>query len=540
MQLGFLDGYEGYLLAKYSSIYTMTKYTKLREEYYNNLGNGTSLVITTYNWPKALEACLNSALEQTVAPKEIIIADDGSKQETIDLVKRFQQSYPQSNIIHSWQEDKGFRAGMSRNRAISKAMGNYIIIIDGDLILNRHFVEDHIKNMERGCFIQGSRVITSPAVAKEIMEGKKINLFTKGLKNNMNMVRSKLLSKIFTKVDRNLRGIRSCNMSFFKEDLIKVNGFEEEIEGWGREDSELAVRLFNIGCKKKKLKFEALTCHLYHNENDRSRLKKNDEYLANAIENKKQKLRKGLIDMEEVTLVITSCGRFDLLEETLDSFFKYNTYPIKKIIITEDSTEGKKLERLISKYNDKNNNFKLIVNETRLGQLKSIDKAYREVDTKYIFHCEDDWKFLKKGFIEKSMELMEEDEKILVVGLRDKKDFAEGFFYDEDYISKNGEKYYGVKDEIFTYNPALRRKKDMDLFGLHEKLENQRYEEVLSDFYKERGFKTVFFKEPYVTHIGNKRHVHFSKNRKNTVLSFKIDRLVKKIRAKILKLKGKL
>ena len=294
LQLGFLDGYEGYLLAKYSSIYTMTKYTKLREEYYNNLGNDTSLVITTYNWPKALEACLNSALDQTVTPKEIIIADDGSKQETINLVKSFQQSYPNNNIIHSWQEDKGFRAGMSRNRAISKATGNYIIIIDGDLILNRHFVEDHIKNMEKGCFIQGSRVITSSTVAKKMMEGKKINLFTKGLKNNMNMVRNKLLSKIFTKVDKNLRGIRSCNMSFFKEDLIRVNGFEEEIEGWGREDSELAVRLFNIGCKKKKLKFEALTCHLYHNENDRSRLKKNDEYLANAIKNKKMKAKKGL------------------------------------------------------------------------------------------------------------------------------------------------------------------------------------------------------------------------------------------------------
>lgn len=294
LQLGFLDGYEGYLLAKYSSIYTMTKYTKLREEYYNHLGNDTSLVITTYNWPKALEMCLNSALNQTVSPKEIIIADDGSKQETIDLVKRFQQSYPKNNIIHSWQEDKGFRAGMSRNRAINKATGNYIIIIDGDLVLNRHFVEDHIKNMQKECFIQGSRVITSPTVAKQMMEGKKINLFTKGLKNNMNMMRSKFLSKIFTKVDKNLRGIRSCNMSFFKEDLIRVNGFEEEIEGWGREDSELAVRLFNIGCKKKKLKFEALTCHLYHNENDRSRLKKNDEYLANAIESKKTKAKKGL------------------------------------------------------------------------------------------------------------------------------------------------------------------------------------------------------------------------------------------------------
>ena len=244
--------------------------------------------------------------------------------------------------------------------------------------------------------------------------------------------------------------------------------------------------------------------------------------------------------MKEVTLVITSCGRFDLLEETLDSFFEYNTYPIKKIIITEDSTEGKKLKKLISKYDNRNQNFRLIVNETRLGQLKSIDKAYREIDTEYIFHCEDDWRFFKKGFIEKSMELLEEDEKILVVGLRAKEDFVQDFFYDKDYISKTGEKYYNVKGEIFTYNPALRRKKDMDLFGLHEKLENQKYEEVLSNFYKDRGFKSIFLKEPAVEHIGNKRHVHFSKNRKNTVFSFKIDRMIKKIRAKILKMKGKI
>ena len=243
---------------------------------------------------------------------------------------------------------------------------------------------------------------------------------------------------------------------------------------------------------------------------------------------------------DEVSLIITSCGRFDLLEETLDSFFKYNTYPIKKIIITEDSTEGNKLKKLVSKY--ENQNFQLIVNETRLGQLKSIDKAYKEVDTEYVFHCEDDWEFFREGFIEKSIELLKEDEKILIVGGRAKKDYLEGFFFDEseDYVSKSGEKFYKVKGEIFTYNPGLRRKKDMYLFGLHEKLENQRYEEVLSDFYKEKGFKTIFFKEPFVRHIGNKRHVHFSNKRKNTVLNFKIDRLIKKIRAKWLKFRGKI
>ena len=80
--------------------------------------------------------------------------------------------------------------------------------------------------------------------------------------------------------------------------------------------------------------------------------------------------------MKEVSLVITSCGRFDLLKKTLDSFFEKNTYPIKKIIITEDSTEGEKLKKLISEYENKN--FCLIVNKKRIGQLRSIDKAYNE------------------------------------------------------------------------------------------------------------------------------------------------------------------
>ena len=297
-QLGFLDGYEGYLLAKYSSIYTMTKYTKLREEYYKNLGFNTSLIITTYNWPEALEVCLNSVMNQTVLPKEIIIADDGSKQETLNLVKKFQQSYPQISIIYSWQEDKGFRAGESRNKAILKATGEYIIIIDGDLLLERHFVQDHIENMEKGCFIQGSRVITSENKKNQILNGElpelPVSLFDKELKNKLNMIRNKFLSKLIKNKTFELKGIRSCNMSFFKEDLLKVNGFEEEIQGWGREDSELAVRLFNQGIKKKKIKFSALTYHLYHKENDRSQLEENTKYLENAIKNKKLKAIKGL------------------------------------------------------------------------------------------------------------------------------------------------------------------------------------------------------------------------------------------------------
>ena len=298
LQLGFLDGYEGYLLAKYSSIYTMTKYTKLREQYFKTLGKDTSLIVTTYNWPQALEICLNSVLRQTALPKEIIVADDGSREETINLVKKIKDSNPNVKIIHSWQEDDGFRLSMSRNKAIAKATGKYVIIIDGDLILERHFIQDHIENMEKGYFIQGSRVIISEEESKKILKGKlpefpKV-LFEKGYKNKANTIRNKLLSKIVTKKDKKLSGIRGCNMSFFREDLVKVNGFEEKIQGWGREDSEIAVRLFNSGIGKKKLKFGGLTYHIYHKENDRSGLAENDEFLARVIKEEKKKAEKGL------------------------------------------------------------------------------------------------------------------------------------------------------------------------------------------------------------------------------------------------------
>ncbi|BBM37274.1 glycosyltransferase [Pseudoleptotrichia goodfellowii] len=242
--------------------------------------------------------------------------------------------------------------------------------------------------------------------------------------------------------------------------------------------------------------------------------------------------------MKEVSLVITSCGRFDLLERTLDSFFEKNTYPIKKVIITEDSTEGNKLKKLVSKY--KNQNFDLIINETRLGQLKCIDKAYKKVDTEYVFHCEDDWLFLKEGFIEKSLEVIEDNPKIAIVGLRPREDCTEIPLCDEPYFSKSGVEFFEIRDHVFTYNPGLRRKDVCDLFGSHEKLEGTLWEDELCKFYKERGYRMVSFAERYVEHIGNKRHVHFSKRGKNSVLDFKIDRMIKKIRYNLLKMFGKI
>ena len=119
-----------------------------------------TLIITTYNWPEALLLVLNSVKRQKIFPEEIIIADDGSNDTTKDLIISYKKNCD-IKIIHSWQEDLGFRASRSRNNAIKKASGDYIVLIDGDTILHPNFVKDHIKSAEPGFFVQGSRALLS-------------------------------------------------------------------------------------------------------------------------------------------------------------------------------------------------------------------------------------------------------------------------------------------------------------------------------------------------------------------------------------------
>ena len=246
-----------------------------------------SLIITTYNWEKALEQVIKSAFNQSVLPDEMIIADDGSKPSTKELIRGFQKDSPIS-LIHSWQEDLGFRAAMSRNKAIARASNEYLIIIDGDIVLHPDFIRDHQKHAEKNQFTIGPRVILSEQTSNLIFNQKinSISYFTKGIRNRKNTVRSPILTKLFSTQTTSLKGIRSCNMGFLKEDAIKINGFNEDFTGWGREDSEFAVRLFNAGLKRKNIKFNAIGYHLYHPENTRKNLQKNDEILENSISSK--------------------------------------------------------------------------------------------------------------------------------------------------------------------------------------------------------------------------------------------------------------
>ncbi len=245
-----------------------------------------SLIITTYNWPESLILALRSIEKQTIVPEEVIIADDGSTAETKEIIDKFQKD-SDLNIIHSWQEDKGFRVAQSRNKAIVKSSGDYIILVDGDMILHRKFIQDHIKNAQANYFVQGSRVLLTEDKSEKILDSKRtsFSFFSTGLKNRKNAIRSNLLSKIFSSKKNYLKGVRSCNMAFFKDDCMKVNGFNEDFIGWGREDSEFAVRLLNSGINRKNVRFNMIQFHLWHKEATRDSLVQNEATLHSAIDN---------------------------------------------------------------------------------------------------------------------------------------------------------------------------------------------------------------------------------------------------------------
>ena len=254
-----------------------------------------SLIITTYNRPDSLLLVLKSIENQTIFPEEVVIADDGSTVETKEVITKFQKD-SELNIIHSWQEDNGFRAAKSRNKAIAKSSGDYIVLIDGDIILHPKFIQDHVNNAKVGYFIQGSRVLLTQDITEQIIISKKISFsfFSKGLNSRKNSIHSNFLSRIFSTYKNSPRGTRCCNIAFFKQDCVNVNGFNNEFEGWGREDSEFVVRLLNNGLNRKNVRFNAIQYHLWHKEIDRKSLDYNNQLLYKSIENKLKVCTKGI------------------------------------------------------------------------------------------------------------------------------------------------------------------------------------------------------------------------------------------------------
>ncbi|CAL1521339.1 glycosyltransferase family 2 protein [Chitinophaga sp. MM2321] len=260
-----------------------------------------SLLISTYNWPAALSLCLNSIRSQTVLPTEVIVADDGSREDTRELINLIKKDFPVP-LIHVWQEDKGFRLAQIRNKGIAQSTSDYIIQIDGDLILDKHFIEDHMALAEEGYFITGSRALLSAHITDKLLQGHKIavNYRSAPFSHIFNALRSASLSEYLStryKVNGKYKYyVKGCNMSFWKKDLITVNGYDENFTGWGMEDNDIAVRLLNAGIRKKFIKMGGVAFHLYHHENSRGKHQENSVLVKAAVSSKKIKADKGILE----------------------------------------------------------------------------------------------------------------------------------------------------------------------------------------------------------------------------------------------------
>ena len=237
-----------------------------------------SFIVLTYNRADALLAVLHSLSKQCGEQHEVLIADDGSRPEQVQLVLSQSPAF-KCPVYHVWHPDTGFTAARCRNLAAVRASGDYLVFLDGDCVPNWNFVARHTGLAEKGCFVNGSRVLLSESLSRRAVQGE---IFLPGcsvvfwlharLRGDCNKLLHLVLwpSRLFRVKQRfDWRGIRSCNFGLWKTDFEDVNGFDEVFSGWGHEDADLVLRLSHSGILRKNGFMATEVFHLWHPENKR-------------------------------------------------------------------------------------------------------------------------------------------------------------------------------------------------------------------------------------------------------------------------------
>jgi len=254
-----------------------------------------SLVINTFNQPDYLHRVLRAVSRQSVLPEEVLLADDGSANETQLVFSQWRGAQP-FRCKHVRQEHQGFRRARILNLAIASSRGDYLVFLDGDTIPHPRFIADHQALAGKSQFVQGHRALIGETAAvwfgkNDFPPDRRRAIWQNqisGLKNSFRWPFA------FRKINPRLRGIRGCNLAIWRADLVRVNGYNEAFVGWGREDSELVVRLKNIGVRRLDVRGRALCYHLWHPPVSRAELASNDELLAMAILKKHTRCEQGL------------------------------------------------------------------------------------------------------------------------------------------------------------------------------------------------------------------------------------------------------
>lgn len=232
-----------------------------------------SVIISTYNAHQWLEKVLWGYECQDYKEFELVIADDGSGEDTRAVIEEF-KSRGILKIVHVWHADEGFQKSRILNKAIQAATGDYLIFSDGDCIPRHDFVKVHAVNASPGYLLSGGYFMlpmeTSLAITQnDVSNGNAFNvkwLYQRGLVKSFKD--NKLTSKGFKEWFLNFITPTKAtwnghNSSGWKKDLIAVNGFNEEMQ-YGGQDRELGERLVNVGIKTKQIRYSAICVHLDH------------------------------------------------------------------------------------------------------------------------------------------------------------------------------------------------------------------------------------------------------------------------------------
>ncbi len=241
-----------------------------------------SIIISFYNKIELLRKVLETINLQTFNNLEVVIADDGSRPEIVEEIHRLQKEY-QFPIIHVWHEDNGWQKNKILNKAVLAAHSDYLIFVDGDCLLERHFVEEHFATRRKGEVVTGRRVLLTPNTTQNLLH-KTITKHSFGCKLFFSLLFETLFSHQTTKMEQMLRlpawlrkifvkererFILGCNFSLYKDDLLSVNGFDERFEypGYG-EDIDLYFRLSRKGIPAMSRKCQLVQFHCYHKHFD--------------------------------------------------------------------------------------------------------------------------------------------------------------------------------------------------------------------------------------------------------------------------------
>ncbi len=251
------------------------------------------VIVTTYNRPDALARVLEGYLAQADQDFELVVADDGSTAETAQTIGRFREraAFP---VHHVWQEDQGFRAAMARNRALAATSADYVIFTDGDCVPPADFVGRHRMLSEPGWFLSGNRVMLTEAFTAQVLrESLPIHAWSAGdwlrarfkgqVQRILPLIRLPDVAWLRKLSPSRWQGAKTCNLSAWRSDLLRVNGLDESYTGWGLEDSDLVIRLIRAGVHSKSARFSAPVFHLWHKENDRSNLEENRRRLQEVL-----------------------------------------------------------------------------------------------------------------------------------------------------------------------------------------------------------------------------------------------------------------